>query len=266
MTGDYFQSPARDMLSLINNSLGVAGLLGQTILLYVLFSRNRVLSLPMFTVWIAYLEIEAIVNLFVRTTMSTHAYFVVFWAGLAPEYILQLGVLYEIARNVLFPHHRRPPKKAFWILGTLVFLSLLISAIVFGTAKHGAPKWTDNVLNTSSVSLSLLRCLLFASITLFSNVLGLNWKNHVQRIATGLAIYTVIDFVVDYAYSIHQNRFLDYYRVAAYLISLGYWICTLSLPEPERRPLAPQVEALVYRVHQAVTADRRLLEGSRDPR
>jgi hypothetical protein len=254
------------MLFLINNGLEVAGLVGQAILLYVLFVRRRILSFPFFTIWIAYLEVETIVDFFVRTTMSPYAYFVAFWAAITPECLLQLCILYEILINVLFPNKRRPPAKSFWILGSLIFLSLLATALAVSAAKHGAPKWIDNLVNTISLAFSLSRCLLFASITLFSNVLGVNWKNHVQRIATGLSIYTVIDFVVDYAYTIDQNNLLDYYRIAAYLISLSYWIVTLSLPEPERRPLAPQVEALVYRVHQAVTADRRLLEGSRDPK
>lgn len=252
------------MLSAIDSILQMAGLLGQAILLYVLVSRRRIVSFPIFTIWIAYLELETIVDFFVRTTMSPHAYFVVFWAGVFPEDVLQLGVLYEIARNVLMPNNRRLPAKALWISGILISFSLLITAVAAATAKHGAPRWIDNVVNTASLSLSLLRCLLFGSITLFSNVLGISWKNHIQRIATGLAIYSLIDFVVDYGYTIHQNKFLDYYRIVAYLISLTYWICTLSLPEPERRPLAPQVEALVYRVHRAVTADRRLLEGSKD--
>lgn len=252
------------MLSAIDSVLQVAGLLGQATLLYVLLSRKRVMNFPIFTIWIAYLEIETIADALVRTTMSGHAYFVVFWALGAPEYILQLGVLYEIARNVLLPKERHFPVKSLWILGILIFFSFLITVFIATTAKHGSPGWLDNAVNTISLILSLSRCLLFASISLFSNVLGISWRNHVQRVATGLAIYSLIDFVVDYEYTVYQNNSLDYYRIVAYLISLLYWIRTLSLPEPERKPLAPQVEALVYRVHQAVTADRKLLEDIRD--
>lgn len=252
------------MLSAIDSILQVVGLLGQATLLYVLLSRKRALSFPIFTSWMAYLEIETIIDFLVRTTMSGHAYFLVFWALGAPEYILQIGVLYEIARNVLLPNKKNFSLKVFWVLGGLIFLSSLVTVFAVTASKHGAPGWLEGSLNTTSLILSLSRCLLFAGITLFSNVLGLSWRNHVQRIATGLAIYSLIDFVVDYEYTVYQNSSLDYYRIVAYLISLLYWIRTLSLPEPERKPLAPQVEALVYRVHQAVIADRKLLEDIRD--
>lgn len=256
------------MLPLFSTVLWILAFVCELILLAVLLKKAHYRSFPALTAMIAFDAAKDATLFFVQRYFSPHAYFVVYWSAVIPDYFLQLVLVYEITRNALLPHGRKTPRKAFIILGFFVLVSLLITAIVASHAKQGAPRWIENVIDTASLTLSLLRCLLFASITLFSNVLGLSWKNHLQRVATGLAIYSLVDFVVDYAYTVYQNtslgRYLDYFRVVAFLISLAYWIRTLSLPEPERKPLAPQVEALVYRVHQAVIADRKILEGTKD--
>lgn len=254
------------MYPLIDNILGMVGLLGHAILLYVLIYRKEVRVFPFFTTWIAYIELESIVDFLVRTTMPAKSYFLVYWTLSGTDYLLQLAVLYEIANNVLRPKKRQLPKTAFWILGVLSFLSLIATAVVLNITKQTAAVWFDRVTNGASFAFTLSRCLLFAGITAFSRLLGISWRSHVQRIATGLAIYSVIDFIVDYIYTSYQNRFFDYYRIAAYTFSLAFWICTLWTPEPERKPLAPQVEELLYRVHRTVKTDRKLVESARDPK
>jgi hypothetical protein len=252
------------MHPLIDNLLWASAFAGELLLLVILIFRRHYSSFPFFTSLTAFNVAREIALFVIRERFSHHAYFVTYWALVIPDYLLQVGILYEIARNALFPTHRRTPTRAFWILGILVLLSVLITAWTAGTAKAAAPLWIDKIIDVTNLAFSLLRCLLFASISVFSQVLGISWRNYVQRIATGLAIYSLIDFVVDYELMMHENSTLDYYRIAAYLISLAFWICTLYLPEPKRRPLAPQVEELVYRVHRAVTSDRQALESLRN--
>lgn len=252
------------MHPLIDNLLWAAAFAGDLLLLAVLIFRGHYRNFPFFTSLAAFNVAREITLFVVRSRFSRHAYFVTYWALVIPDYLLQVGILYEIARNAVFPTRRRTPLQAFWILGALVLLSILITAWTVGTMKPTALLWINKVIDVTNLAFSLLRCLLFASVSLFSRVLGISWRNYVQRIATGLAIYSLIDFVVDYELVMHENSSLDYYRIAAYLISLAFWICTLYLPEPKRRPLAPQVEELVYRVHRAVTSDRQALESLRN--
>src|SRR6266568_5084280 len=152
--------------------LGAAGLAGQAALLFVLFFRKQAASFPVFTAWIGYLTLETFGLIVFRNFASNHSYFVAYWAGAIPDYVLQLALLYEIARSVLLPNHRRTPAKAFWILGVLVFLSLLITIFVVSHARHDTLSMINSAIERTNLTFSLLRCLLFASITIFADLLA----------------------------------------------------------------------------------------------
>jgi hypothetical protein len=114
------------MHPLIDNLLWAAAFAGDLLLLAVLIFRRHYRNFPFFTS-LAVFNVAREITLFViRSRFSRHAYFVTYWALVIPDYLLQVGILYEIARNAVFPTRRKTHLQAFCILGILVFLSILI--------------------------------------------------------------------------------------------------------------------------------------------
>lgn len=242
----------------------VAGFLAHAVLCFVLLRKGGFRSFPIFTGWIAFMLVRSIVLFIVSHWFGVRAYYNVYWSAVIPDYILQVGVLYEICRNVINAYRRSFPKTALYALGALVVLGSAASVSLATMVDMAALQVGYAAILRLNLGFSLVRCAVFAAITLFADALGLNWRHHVQRLATGLAIYSLADLSTDAIRIFVQpgsmsDHALGYVGSAAYLTAVAVWTFSFFQEEPVRGTLSPAAEVFIGNLHRKFSLGRRNL-------
>lgn len=245
----------------IENVLWAAGFFGHAALLYILLRKNRARTFPIFTSWIFFMLVRSMLLFAVRSLASKHVYFNVYWTAVVPDYILQLGVLYEICRLVLLPYKKSLPRIALYGLIVLVGGSAFVAFLMASSTHPSTVKLLYSILRFN-LAFSLLRCGIFATITIFSDVLGLSWKHHVQRLALGLAVYSLGDVCVDAVRAVATPGagifgWIGYFRTLGYLAALAIWIFSFFEKEPARGTLSPEAEVFLGNLQRRLSVGRR---------
>src|ERR1700752_4907764 len=184
----------------IDTALWLAGVAGELLLVIVLLARRSYRTFPIFFSWICVVLLLEPTFYWLLLHPSSTTYYRAFFALNFPQYLLEIGVLAEIALNVV-----RPVKKTL-SRGLLITFGIAVAAILgagFVAAAHvNSATLVDPrsfiVVNTTMAFLRLATFLLIAG---FSQLLGLNWKNHVLQLASGLAFYAVVTLIVEIGHS-----------------------------------------------------------------
>jgi hypothetical protein len=225
------------------------GGLAEFALLGVLVARRRYNSFPVFTAYIAF-NVLADIVLGLLASQSPKA--TASWAALgllAPQYLLEIGVLLEIAWHVLRPVHPSLPAKALNTFASLVVLALVSGLLLAWHVDVHAVGIYQRVKFPLDLTVGLLRMLLFAAIAAFAQVLGINWKHRVLQLATGLSFYSAIDLVASLIQSHSgQAETASHLKGAAYLLELGFFIWAFTTKEVERREFTPQMREFLVTI------------------
>ena len=124
---------------------------------------------------------------------STHAGPVLPLGIAAAQYLLELGVLFEIAWNVLRPVQcLAPPGQLFeYFIG---FCRSLAAAggTLLAWHVHDTGNKVDDIKAPLDLTVGLLRMLIFAVTAGFAQLLGIGWKNKVLQLATALSFYSAV--------------------------------------------------------------------------
>lgn len=245
------------------NVLWVAGFICNIALLVVLVVKRRVRSFPIFTSFIAYGTIETIALFLISRHGSHNTYFLTFWTFATGDYLLQIGVIFEIALDVLRPTGSwiRDARKDF-VLWSVV--GLLIAA-VFALAitppnRTGIELWSVR----SSMFTSLLTCEVFLAMSTAANRLGLQWQSHVMALGEGLTVWAVIALMSDIAdFGTGWQRsteIFDNMRSLAFVGAVLFWIVKFALPERKRAPLSDEMLQYLITLHEQVQHDLETLK------
>jgi hypothetical protein len=203
--------------------------------------------------------------------MSGPYYFQAYYSSSVVEYVLELGILLEIAAIVLRPAKRSFPKGIFLsLLGTMLatgIISFFFAAHV--NAATLADRRTFVVIDTT---FAILRLVIFLFIAGFSQVLGLSWKSHVLQLATGLALYSLVMLAGELAQSqLHASPFYDarytYWseiEVAGYLCTLYFWGYAFAKKEAPRKEFSPQMTKILVSLSGSTERQRSALARTRD--
>ena len=86
----------------------------------------------------------------------------------------------------------------------------------------------------------------------------------------GLGIWALISLIVGTAHSYYgwtkNYEAIDHIRTFAYLGALVYWTITFWLPEPERKPLSPEMRDYLLALHEKVSYDLSTVRSARNSR
>ena len=243
------------------NVLWAAGFLGHAALLFILLRKDRARSFPIFTSWIFFMLARSVLLFAVRSLASKHLYFNIYWSAVVPDYILQLGVLYEICGRVVLPYKKALPRMAIYGLIVLLGVSALIASLAASFAHPATIKLLYNSILRINLAFSLLRCGVFVAITIFSDVLGLSWKHHVQRLALGLAVYSIADVCDDAVHALSAPsagvlNWIDYFRAVSYLAALAIWTFSFFQKEPARGTLSPEAKVFLGTLQRRLSVGR----------
>lgn len=222
-------------LSWLDNFLWLAGFVGEAILLLVMLLRSRWRAFPIFTSMTAFYILRSIALYGVYRFGSTKNYAITYWTLAGVDYGFQIGVLYEIVKNVLKPSGR-------WGVAISPFLFRLavagvLLAAISALITHPATRSTFHAwMDRGSLFTSLLVLELSLLIMLLANRLGLVWGNHAMALGQGLSAWTLVALVGDIAHNVirsHTSAVLDQARIIAYMVALIYWIFAFWKDEPQ---------------------------------
>lgn len=247
---------------------------GKALLLGIILWRRLYRSFPVF---LAYISWDLFSDLVISLILTgNHGYLLqhyaqIYYSANIILYLLEFGVLLEIAANVLHPAKRAFPRGILYsFLGTI--LAVGIASFFLAAWVNAAPFFSLRlflVMNTTAAILCLITFLLVAG---FSQVLGLSWKNHVLQLATGLAFFSLVALIMQLMQSQlragpsygSQYQFWSQFEVIGYLCTLSFWCYAFVKKEAPRQEFSPQMQKILVLLSGSAKRQRAVLARSRD--
>jgi len=245
--------------STLDNALWAASLIGHVALVLILVWRRKLREFPVFSAFIAFSALRTILLFFVYRFGSNHQYFLAYWITGGANYLFQVGLIVEIARNVLRPTGRwvLEARKSFLIWAAVGLGVAAIMAYELGPSQSkGLELWDTRI----TVFTALMTSGLFLAMMTAANRLGLRWRSQVYAVGQGLFLWSSIALLGDVAHTaLGWNRefvVLDHVRMFAYLAVVVFWGITFWFPERERAELSPEIRAYLVAAAARLEYDR----------
>jgi hypothetical protein len=229
-------------LQALNATLGLLGIVVEIVLLAALVVRRQYKIFPVFTSYIAFNLLYDVGLGALALAYSPHIARVLALGLLPLQYLIELGVLLEIAWNVLRPVRTSLPPGSMRVFVGSVALALLCGTLLAWHLENTGNK-VEDFRGPLDLTVGLLRMLIFVVTAGFAQLLGIGWKNKVLQLATALSFYSVVDLIVSLVqrYSGSSNN-LDEVRGVAYVLELGFLVWVFTTKEVRRREFSPQME------------------------
>ena len=245
-------------LASLDNVLWAAALAGNAALLTILLVRRLWRLFPFFTGLIAFSIARTVLLFLISSSHSGWAYFRTYYALLLVDYILQVALIFEIARTVLRPTGTwvRDARRGFLLWASVgALLAAGIALTVSPPGMSGFDLWDARSL----VFTALLTCEMFLAMSTAANRLGLPWRSHVMAVGQGLTVWAAIALLSDLGHVVFGwNRTFatfDYVLEFAYLGVLAFWAVSLWQPQRAREPLSPEMQKYLLALHRRVHYD-----------
>ncbi len=245
--------------STVDNALWAASLIGHVALVLILVLRKKLREFPVFSTFIAFSALRTILLFFVYRFATNHQYFLAYWITGGANYLFQVGLIVEIARNVLRPTGRwvLEARKSFLIWAAVGLGVAAIMAYELGPSQSkGIELWDTRI----TVFTALMTSGLFLAMMTAANRLGLRWRSQVYAVGQGLFLWSLISLFGDVAHTaLGWNRefvVLDYVQMFAYLAVVVFWGITFWFPEKERAELSPEIRAYLVAAAARLEYDR----------
>ncbi len=235
---------------------------GQLLLLVVLLRSRLYRNFPIFFLYILYSCVSDTFFLFVFRHLSERIYFWAYFVDNVPQSLLQIGILIEVARNVLYPVKRSLPPASVYVLMGMIAIGMLLALLL---SMHSQPakidRWAQYFVHIN-FAVAILLIAIFAAIAGFSQLLGIGWRNHVLQIATGFLGYSIARLLVELLhrvtgvadqslYHLHEQ-----FRIIAWCMALGYWSYALSRIEAPREKFSPKMAEFLISIAEASRNNR----------
>ncbi len=217
------------------------GLIAEIALLVVLIARRQYKIFPVFTFYIGF---GLLYDLGIGALMIASPHMARYLAfGLLPlQYLIEFGVLLEIAWNVLRPVHMSLPRGSIRVFILVVTLALLCGVLLAWHLDRTGRR-VEDFRGPLDLTVGLLRMLIFAATAGFAQLLGIGWKNKVLQIATALSFYSAVDLVVSLVQRYTgSSQNLEDIRAVAFTLELGFLVWAFTTKEVRRREFSPQME------------------------
>lgn len=250
--------------STLDDVLWAAGFIGHVALTSVLLVRGRSREFPIFTSFVAYQALTSVLLFLVHAYGIRKGYFLAYWITGFGNYLYQVAVIYEIARDVLRPTGRWviEARRSFFLWSGLGLVVAVVLASQLGQPQSkGLNLWDARV----TVFTAMLTCELFLAMSTAANRLGLQRRSYVVALGLGLTVWACVALVEDFAHAAlgwdREFAGLAHVDEIVYLLVLGYWIAVFWLPEKARAPLSPEMRQYLLALHQRVHYDLHGIDG-----
>ena len=173
------------------------------------------------------------------------------------SFLLQLLILFDLARNVLKP-------TGIWAkeaLKPLLIVLAIGAAIALGATLFLEPAGIhglESIELRADVFTGLLTCETVIAMMLSAKEVGLPWRSHAMAVGQGLMMWALATVLIEglEAYlgtQYYKNLYL--LRSAVYLVAVGYWTVSLWHEEPARKPVSPALRKYIVALHERVQYD-----------
>jgi hypothetical protein len=258
-------------VSLVDNILWAGSFIGNLALLIVLLTHKRYKQFHIFTSIVGFDIVRDVALFFIYQYGGSELYRFVYWTAFAIDFLLQVALIFEVARIVLRPTGTwvRDARLSF-LIGSVA--GAIIAAVLTYAVHPSAPTSFGAWGVRAFLFTSLLFCELFLVMMFAAQRLGLVWKNHVMGLGQGLTAWALVSAGVDAAHSylgttyVSDFKALEHIRSLAYIVAVGYWIYIFRAPEPERRPLSPDMQKYLVALHSKVQYDASKVSGTPNSR
>ena len=191
---------------------------------------------------------------------SRHSYFLAYWGSSCADFVLQILLLWEIARNVLrvtgyWIEESRKTLLVWSCVGMVTAASLAL--LLPQPGLFGAGLWAQR----SSLFTSLCFCLIFLAMSSTANRLGLPWRSHVMAMGEGFSLWGIAALLADAAplFSRQIASYCANAQVTLYDAVLFFFAITFALPERVKAPLTQEQVDQLHRLQALVDSRTKLL-------
>ena len=232
-------------LSGLDLGLWVAGFLGHFTLFTILILRKRWPRFPVFTMLICMNMVKDPLMFILYRQRAWDSYTHAYWTFSVLDFILQLGVIWEIARTIMRP-------TGIWSQEARRFFLLWA---VLGIALAATLAWfiappADNLAGSLKVKAFMFTGFVICELCLVMLVTaeryGLGWRNHVMALVTGWSVWALVSILSDglHVYFGSERYFtnLTHLPMFVYLAALCYWSFQFWANEPVRRPMPVELQ------------------------
>lgn len=245
-------------LSVLDNALWAASLIGHVALLLLLVLRKRVRHLPVFALFVASEAFRTVLLFVVLRYGTKHGYFLSYWITGFANYVFQVALIVEIGLHVLRPTGRwvLEARRSFLLWAAAGLGVAAVMAFEVGPSQsRGLDLWDARI----TIFTALMTCGLFLALVTAANRLGLRWRSQAFAIGQGLFVWALVALIGDVGHTAlgWERNFvvLDHVQMFAYLAVLVYWIWTFWLPEVQRAELSPEIRAYLVAAHDRLAYD-----------
>ena len=258
----------------LDNLFWLASDFSQLLLLTILIVRGMHRVFPIFSAYIAWQllsDLLLLLTLFIGPAYLRRDYAAIYFSLNLLAYLFQLGVLLEIAGNVLRPAKTIFSRRTFyWGLGILISVGL--GSFFVAKWVNPAPFFRVRTFLLADTTAATLCLLTFVLIAAFSQLLGLTWKNHILQLATGLAFYSTVVLTVRlmqsqlHASASYANSFHFWSRIGVigYLCTLSFWCYAFVRKEAPRQEFSPQMQKILVLLSGSAKRQRAVFARSRE--
>jgi len=235
---------------------------GQLLLLGLLAKRRLYRAFPIFFAYLIFTSVSDIIFSVIYQHLSPRVYLLAYFADDVPGLLLEIGILIEVARNVLNPVKRSLPRASLYVFaGMLVGATILALTLSMRSQPDDFDRWSHYLLHVH-LAVAILRLAIFAAIASFSQVLGIGWRNHVLQIATGFLGYSIVVLLVEMLHhytGVSDNsvyHLQEQFRTAGWCLALGYWSFVLAKKEAPRREFSPKMANFLVSISEVSQNNR----------
>ena len=229
------------------------------LLLSVLLARKRLGTFPCLSLFIAVDLLSGLVLFYVDSAAHSRVYANIYLIFDVLSFLVQLLMLFEIARNVLriSGGWKRAAVRLF------IFISAggaLVAYLATFLIEPAGLTTGQSLQLRAEMFTGLMTCETVIAMMWSAKEMGLPWRSHVMAIGQGLMFWVLIAVtaVAAGAYLGPHNPYytaLYYLRGIAYLVTVAYWTVSLWRKEPERLPISPALRKYVVALHERVQYD-----------
>jgi hypothetical protein len=249
----------------IVGALWLAGFLGQAALFIVLVVRKRFRDYPVFTGYITFELLTTIVLYSIHRFGTHHLYFVGFWTLVGLDYCLQVGVLAEIAIELLRPNGQWLPgvRRYFLMWGSVGLVGAALLASFIGPPQGREITTGSNRLWNvrADIFSSLVISGFFIAISTLANRLGIRRRSYTFALGIGLTLLAFSGLLEEFSFiqtGWNHLTIFTHVRMCVYIGSVAYWSWAFWRPDSYQTPVPP--EQLVA-LHERVQCDLDRLDG-----
>lgn len=249
----------------IENSLWLAGVLGEAVVLAILIYRHAWRTMPFFFLFCVW-EPLTDGGIFLVHQYYFDVYSTAYLTQAVVDSALVFSVLVEIAWSVLRPIRNSLPRRTLPII--IVLVVALGAAVWPFSGLHLLADLTPTIRGIVHVqqTAAILRILFFLLLAGFSQLLSIGWRDRELQVVTGLGIYSLVSLLAAMMHtretSVTQYGHLNQLVIASYLCSLAYWAFSFAQKEAPRREFTPQMQSFLLAVAGAARAERTALAES----